>query len=122
VLYNSHHIASVFLWGRWEYSSDYGSSLTAVEIHADENGAPGALVATSSPAGVSWRDGDVELEYTFPAPVALPAGSYWLVPVYAGGARTYLFGATGNPYSDGQLGLDPNSGTDLYFRVAWAGE
>ena len=117
VLLGQAAISSVVLWGRADYSYDFYHAQSLVEIHADDGGNIGARLGTSDVSDRTFNNGEGEAGYGFATPLSLDAGSYWVVPVATNGGRMYFYGAGGNPYPAGQLGSDPVSDTDLYFRI-----
>jgi hypothetical protein len=120
-------IDSVFLWAKASQGF-YCCSASYVAIYADADGAPGALVATSTPAGF-YASQSGELEYRFTPPLAFSAGnSYWIQAISIGAPFTYngdhsngmdFFGSSGDAYAGGFWTTDgtTDSGYDAYFRL-----
>jgi len=98
----------------------YNASVSNVNIHRDNAGSPGELIAASNDAGIGQYENNHEVLYVFNDPIILEPGAYWLTMV-AGPAgrdnpnRTDILGSSGDAYPDGFWSLNP--GADAYFLL-----
>ncbi|HJX47393.1 MAG TPA: hypothetical protein VJ375_06070, partial [Gaiellaceae bacterium] len=73
-----------------------GASKLRGVIYADNGGAPGALIGTSNELSIAANAAAGWTDLSFPSPLSLPAGSYWLGFWYAdGNGRHYYVDAAG---------------------------
>ena len=108
-------IDAVSMWVAAE-GGPYCCAESVLELHADDDGAPGELLAVSDPGGIRNVDSPGELRYPLPVPTILEKDrSYWLIPVYHRLNGTRIYGTTFDVYPDGSWRSAP--GADAYFLV-----
>lgn len=107
-------IDGVALWIASD-GGQYSGGASRLNIHYDNNDSVGTLLIASDGVGVGNNEGSKESMYSFPSPIILSPGYYWLVPVQASSNTngTRIYGSNNNSYADGYW-LD-NSGRDAYF-------
>ncbi|HVO28846.1 MAG TPA: M23 family metallopeptidase [Candidatus Paceibacterota bacterium] len=112
-------ISGIALWTYAEPPYQWCCSRSSVALHADSDGAPGDVIATSNQWVLSTGVDQVERLYQFSPPAVLAPGRYWFELVDRGSEDrsngTMIFGSPGDIYPDGEWSGNP--GQDAYFRL-----
>jgi hypothetical protein len=98
----------------------FNNSESYIEIRKDNSGSmDGQVIATSEEKTLDQHDAPGERRYSFDAPVALEANTfYWLVPLQGPSERTNgtrIYGSLSDSYPDGFWASKLDA--DAYFRL-----
>lgn len=95
---------------------NFNHSDVFVKIQTDSGGSLGEIIASSTSAGLRDVDNPSEITFRLNSPVSLAASSsYWIVPAISSGNGAFVFGSSGNGYSNGFWSDSP--GADAYFYL-----
>ncbi|MFH1246342.1 MAG: lamin tail domain-containing protein [Candidatus Liptonbacteria bacterium] len=106
-------ISSIYFWGEND-GGQWCCAASRLEVHEDNSGTPGSIIATSSVFELDRFNRNGELQYNFDGLSLEISKSYWLIPVQTQWNPTRIYGSTRNPYLQGSWA---DSWSDAYFRM-----